>query len=489
MKIAFVTSEAYPFAKTGGLADVAFSLPRSLAAHGHEVRIFMPRYYRVDKERFGLIRFPEPLGVPVGKVEKWAAVLESAAIPGVKTHFIEHDQYFGRDGLYDDGYREYGDNAERFTFFCRAVMQAMKVLRWIPDIIHCNDWQSGLVPFFHKTAYRRDPGFSGSATVASVHNAGFQGVFPLGDLALTGCADEPGAVQNASLNGSLCFLKAGLVYSEAISTVSRTYRDELMTPEYGYELAGVFRELSGRFFGITNGADYGTWNPETDPFIPARYGPGDLAGKRTCAGALRARMGLESGDGAPILATVTRVTRQKGMDVLADTMELLLVAAPFQFVMLGSGDDGIIAKFERLRKIFPERVGLYWGYDEKLAHLMEAGSDIYLMPSRYEPCGLNQLYSLRYGTVPVVRATGGLEDTVSQWDPRTGSGNGFKFKGLTRGELYHAIRQALRTHLDNAQWRVLQANAMAFKRTWDDAVPDYERMYEFALAEARGGRT
>ncbi len=485
MKIAFVSPEAFPFAKTGGLADVAHSLPLALAARGHEVRLFMPRYYRVDRGKFGLVPFPAPLGVPMGDGEKWAAILESRAIPGVVTHFIEHDLYFGRDGLYDDGRYAYGDNAERFIFFCRAVMQAMKALRWLPDIVHCNDWQTGVLPLLRMTAYRDDPDFSRTATVMSVHNAGYQGVFPSGVLSLAGCAGDRTAMEGATLNGQANFLKAGLVHSGAVTTVSRTHRDELMRREYGYELAGVFKELADSFFGITNGVDYGTWDPETDPFIPAHFSAASLAGKPACTGALRARMRLADGDGAPVLGTVTRVTYQKGMDVLADTLELLLVAAPFQFVMLGSGEERIIARFERLRRLFPERVGLYWGYDEGLAHLVEAGSDIYLMPSRYEPCGLNQMYSLRYGTIPVVRATGGLDDTVTQWNPREGTGNGFKFRELNRGELYHAIRQALRTRMNGDEWRTLMNNAMSYRRTWDDAVPEYERVYEFALGKPR----
>ncbi len=484
MKIAFATSEAYPFAKTGGLADVSVALPAALARRGHDVRIVMPRYYVVDRERFGLRVVGGPLGVPLDGGEKWAAILESLHIPEVPVYFIEHDAYFGRDGLYDDGYTAYTDNAERFIFFCSGVMQALKDIGFAPDIIHCNDWQTGLIPVYHKTLYKNDPFFDGSATVMTVHNAGYQGVFPAEHYHLTRL--DPGLFTDDGLEffNQMNFLKGGILFADAVTTVSRKYADELSTPEFGYDLADVFQKVKDRFRGITNGVDYSRWSPESDPFIPVRYSREKMDGKRACREALQAKMGIEIDPTAPLAGTISRVTYQKGMDVLADALHPLLADENLQFILLGQGDDWILDRFGELKRLFPGRVGLFRGYDEKLSHLMEAGLDIYLMPSRYEPCGLNQMYSMRYGTIPVVRATGGLDDTVIEWDDRSLRGNGFKFTELTEKALYEKIRYVIRCFYNTRSWKALQKNAMEFSYSWSDAALEYEKMYEAILAAA-----
>ncbi len=484
MKIAFTTSEAYPFAKTGGLADVSNALPVALARRGHDVRIIMPRYYMVDRERYGLRVIGGPLGVPLGGGEKWAAVLESRHIPEVPVYFIEHDLYFGRDGLYDDGHSAYADNAERFIFFCRGALQALKDTGFVPDIIHCNDWQTGLIPVYHKTLYKEDRFFGGSATVMTVHNAGYQGVFPAEHYHLTQL--DPGLFTDDGLAffNQMNFLKGGLLYADAVTTVSRKYAAELGTPEFGYDLADVFQKVKDRFHGITNGVDYSKWNPESDPFIPARYSREKIDGKRACREALQQRMGIEIDPTAPLAGSISRVTYQKGMDVLADALRPLLADENLQFVLLGQGEEWILDRFRELKRLFPGRVGIFRGYDEGLSHLMEAGLDLYLMPSRYEPCGLNQMYSMRYGTIPIVRATGGLDDTVLEWDDKSLRGNGFKFAELTEKALYEKIRYAIRCFYTTRSWKKLQKNAMEFRYSWSDTAVEYEKMYEAVYAAA-----
>lgn len=453
------------------------SLPRALGARGHEVRLFMPRYYVVDRTRFGLKPVNGPLGVPMGNGEKWGALFESRYLPEITSCFIEYERYYGRDGLYDDGCYAYADNAERFVFFCRAVLQALKTLGDPPDIIHCNDWQTALIPVYLKTLYAKDPFFAHTASVLTVHNAGYQGVFPGETLGLTQIGAEVFNIDGLEYFGQVNFLKGGLLSADAVTTVSPKHAVELQTPEFGYHLAGVFRGIGRRLYGILNGIDEEKWDPARDAYIPCRYSIQKPEGKSACKSALQRRLGLTVDPEPPLLGAISRVTYQKGMDVLIETLFHLMSDERFQFAILGAGDEGIIKKFEHLKRMFPERVGLYWGYDEKLAHLMEAGLDIYLMPSRYEPCGLNQMYSLRYGTIPVVRATGGLDDSVTEWNERSLEGNGFKFVELNNEELYNTIRRVLKVYSSKKHWERLRGNAMGFTYGWNTAVQEYEKVY------------
>lgn len=477
MKIAFVTPEAFPFAKTGGLADVSYSLPRALARRGHDVILILPRYYRVDKNRFGLKLMPLPLGVPMGNGEKWAGIYRSEYLSEVVAIFIEHDNFFGRDGLYDDGYNAYADNGERFAFFCRAVLQALKAINFKPDIIHCNDWQTALVPVYLRTHYARDEFYKNTSSVMAVHNVGYQGVFPadMMNCAMIGWEHfHPGALE---FYGQMNYLKGGIVFSDAVITVSKKYAQEIQQHEFGYDLAGVFASLGGRLYGITNGVDYEKWDPSTDPRIPQNFSAKRLTGKMTCKRYLQNRFNLEEIPNIPLIGTISRLTYQKGMDVLVEALFILMRKHPCQFVILGSGEEHIIWRFEELRRMFPERVGLFWGYNEDLAHLIEAGADIYAMPSRYEPCGLNQMYSLRYGAVPVVRATGGLDDTIVDWFSHPDSGTGFKFYDLSPGVLAEVFLRVFDVYKNKEEWKKIVQRGMSVYYSWDDSAKEYEEVY------------
>lgn len=489
MRIAFVTPEAFPFVKTGGLADVSYSLPGALSKRGHDVRLVLPRYYRVDKSRFNLTAAGSPLGVPFGSGEKWAALFRSHFIPGVETCFIEHDEYYGRDRIYDDGYTAYSDNAERFVFFSRAVMQALKAIGFAPDIIHCNDWQTGLVPVLRRELYGADPFYRKTATVFTVHNVGYQGVFDRSALSLAQLGGHVFVEEGLEFFGQVNFLKAGVNYADMVTTVSRRYALEIQREEFGYNLAGVFRKAAPRLAGVTNGVDFDKWNPATDTFIPARYSEHDLTGKSFCKGNLQREMGITLDPDVPLIGIITRLTHQKGVDVLADALEMLFAKRRCQFVILGSGEDWLVQRYQDLQRRYPERVGVYWGYDERLSHLFEAGLDIFVMPSRYEPCGLNQMYSMKYGTIPVVRSTGGLDDTVTAWDGTEGTGNGFKFDDLTPEAVAIVLAGVLDAYGDRRAWRRLQRNAMAFNYSWDDAVREYEEVYRRALDGVGAART
>jgi starch synthase len=481
LKIAFASSEAVPFIKTGGLADVAHALSKNLAAEGHEVCLFLPRYYRVDKNRFDCRIVGEPVGVPIGQGERWAALYVSDTIPGVKTYFIEHDAYFGRDGIYDDGYNAFGDNAERFTFYCRAVMQACLAVNFSPDIIHCNDWQTGLVPIYAKTLYKNSRHFAKTKSVMTIHNIGYQGVFDFNDIHHTQLGVEAYNEDCLKFHDSINFLKGGILWADGITAVSRRYAEEIKTPEFGYDLAGILKKRSGQLYGITNGVDYEHWDPMHDRSIPVRYGIPKMRGKTICKEYLQNEMKLRVNSDIPLLATISRITWQKGIDQLVASIDSLRTRHDFQFVLLGSGDAAILDRYENLCREYPWRFAICRGYDDRLAHRIEAGADIYCMPSRYEPCGLNQMYSLRYGTIPVVRATGGLDDTVEEWNPGTKEGTGFKFGDLTVENLNDAIEKALSLYRTKEEWEILRRNAMKFRMEWIDAVREYERVYEILI--------
>src|SRR5712692_9854219 len=416
-RVLFMASEVEPFAKTGGLADVAGALPAALAALGHDVRLLMPRYREVDA-RAGELRTVVPrLAIPLGDRTVEGALYEGRTASGVPVYFLGQDHYYDREGLYGTADGDYWDNCERFIFFCRGGLEALLSLgepgraSWRPQIVHCNDWQTGLVPVYLRTLYRDHPSLGQIATLSTIHNLAYQGVFWHYDMPMTGLGWDLFTPAGLEYYGKLNFL----------NTVSRTYAREIRTPAFGSGLEGVLEERSPDLHGVINCIDYEVWNPAKDPALPQPYSADDPGGKAACRGALRGELGLETAPG-PVVGMVTRLVEQKGMDLVLQALPGIL-AEGCQLVLLGSGDATLEAAFLEAAQQHPGQVAVRIGYEAELARRIYAGADCFLMPSRYEPCGLSQLIALRYGTAPVVRRTGGLTDTVAEFDParRTGT--------------------------------------------------------------------
>jgi starch synthase len=477
MRILFVASEALPYAKTGGLADVIEALPRALVNLGHEVAVFLPKYHSVEASSPEMTSMTIPQGVRL----RFPAILNGGVHRGVRYFFLNDPFYFDRDGIYGNKNHEYPDNAERFTEFSRAAVELGKQI-WMPDLMHCHDWQTALVPVLLRTSYGDDPAMRDMPVVFTIHNMGYHGIFPRDVLDRAGIPAgvfHPGGIE---FFGNVNFLKGGLVYSDFLTTVSRKYAEEIQTSEFGFGLEGVVRMRADRLTGILNGVDYSIWSPERDTMIPEKYSAKNLAGKRTCKQALLDEFKLlKDVPQRPVLGIVSRFADQKGFDLIA-RIARDIVQEDVLLAVLGTGERKYEELFRALAADFHGRVGVVIGYDNRLAHLVEAGSDIFLMPSRYEPCGLNQIYSLRYGTVPVVRATGGLDDTIESFDLEHGTGTGFKFWEYSGDALLHAIRQALHHYSDEGVWRRIQLNGMAKDFSWNTSAAEYAKLYEAARA-------
>lgn len=475
MRILFVASEGLPFSKTGGLADVVEALPKALVSQGHDVAVVLPRY-RTTKIKNIVIK---SLTAPMGTSLRFPAIADGGRLAGVQYFFVDDPQYFDRDQLYGAAGRDYPDNAERFAEFARASIELAKQL-WLPDVIHCHDWQSALVPVLLRTAYAADPQLSPVAVVFTIHNMGYHGLFPRDVLARIGLPDSLFRMDALEFFGHVNYLKGGLIFSDYLTTVSRKYAQEIQTTEYGHGLDGVVRTRADRLFGILNGVDYSVWNPEVDNLIAAKYSAKDLSGKQICKRDLLAQFQLpEENLERPVIGIVSRFADQKGFDLFAEVTDEIM-QENLAIVALGSGEPKYERMFKELSEQFPDRVAIKVAYDNTLAHKIEAGADLFLMPSRYEPCGLNQIYSLRYGTVPVVRATGGLDDTIEPFDPANGSGTGFKFSEYTGAALMAALREALAAYMDKSAWRRLQANGMAKDFSWNASALEYGRLYDMA---------
>lgn len=477
MNITFAASECVPFSKTGGLADVVGALPRALAELGHKVTVYLPRYQQTKlKDAKVVIR---SVTIPFDDEYRFCSILDGGMHHRVQYYFVEYPAFFDRDALYGLPTGDYPDNAERFSLFCRAVLEASKSLG-VPDVFHCHDWQTALLPVLMRSNYMNDPAFHRVPVVFTIHNMGYQGLFSPDVLPLLGLPWELFTMNRLEFYGKVSFLKGALTFADFVTTVSKRYSQEIQTAEFGFGLEGVLRGRSGTVTGILNGVDYEQWSPQTDTHIGCNYSETDLVGKATCKQHLLKEFGLDRADPtAPVIGIVSRFAEQKGFDLIAQAADRL-ARMRLCVVALGNGDKEYEDLFRKLAKQFPAKFAVKIAYDDVTAHKIMAGADMFLMPSRYEPCGLSQIYSLKYGTVPIVRATGGLDDTIDPWDATTGKGTGFKFVEYSGEALLSSVQEALAAFEDKAGWKKLMLNGMSKDFSWTTSAKEFVKVYERA---------
>jgi starch synthase len=491
VKIVLVSPEVVPFAKTGGLADVAGALPIALSKLGHDTCIFMPMYRQVvDSQKGGKFDVEETgveLSFPVyHRMQK--GIIWKSSFPGtsVPVYFVEHDGYFYRRELYGDVRGAYPDNSERFAFFSRAVLEAVVALGIEPDVFHLNDWQSALIAVYLKTIFTGGPVLGKPASLLTIHNLAYQGRFPKWEMNFTGLGWEHFNWKELEYYGEANFLKGGIVFADLINTVSNKYSQEIQTEEFGAGLEAILSDRSADLHGILNGVDYRNWDPATDKLIPANYSPQDLSGKAECKAELQKINDLPQKPDIPLVGIVSRLADQKGFDILGEAMEEIM-KLDMQLVVLGTGQKKYHDLFAGIGKKYSDRTGISIKYDNQIAHMIEAGSDMFLMPSRYEPCGLNQMYSLKYGTVPVVRATGGLADTITDCTDKTlknGTANGFSFSEYSAADLLKTLKRAVNTYTKKPKvWKKLVDTGMAQDFSWNRSAREYVGLYEKAIAK------
>lgn len=488
LSILISASEAVPFAKSGGLADVVGSLPKYLRSLGHDVRLVMPRYYRIDKEKYGLKLLPGVLVVPMGILgDEYCAVYEGVVPESdVPVYFLEHEGYYGRDGLYDEANVEYSDNDRRFIFLSKGSLELCRMIGFYPDIINSNDWHTAAIPLLLNSIYRDDPYVGKSASVLTIHNMQYQGSFPPETMEILGVGWEHFTYLGVEKDDRVNLLKGGIYNANILNTVSDGYACEIRTAEFGWGLEDVLRERSADLFGILNGVDYTEWSPETDRYIAANYSADDMGGKEVCKKSLQREMGLPEDDSIPIIGVVSRMVKQKGIDFLAEALPQLL-KLDIQLVMLGEGEPWAHFYFGGMAAENSTKMRVIVGYDNGLSHRIEAGADFFLMPSAFEPCGLNQMYSMRYGTLPIVRATGGLDDSVDNFNEAKMTGTGFKFRDLNAGAIFDTVGWAVYTWYNRkVAIEKLRLNAMQMRFTWESAAQKYEQLYRIAIKRFQG---
>ena len=484
MRIAEVSPEIIPYAKTGGLADVAGTLPLYLEKAGHEVSMFMPLYKSVKESgidtRLSDITFDIPIGDREHTVNLWKSTHHGSE--NIAIYFIQRDEYYDRDALYGTESGDYQDNSERFIFFSRAVIEAIKRLGLSIDIIHCHDWQTALIPIYLKTLFARDKKLSSIKTVLTIHNLAYQGMFRQEEMKLTGLDMSLFNWKNLEHWGNVNFLKGGIVFADFVTTVSKKYAEEIRTVEFGCGLEDVIKEYENKLYGIINGVDYSEWSPEIDNLIPSKYSVDDSSGKALCKKHLQKILNLPQTE-APLLGMISRLAEQKGVDLLIVIMDELM-ERDLQLVILGIGDEKYHQMLKEAVPKYNSKLSVNIMFDNKLAHEIEAGSDIFLMPSKYEPCGLNQLYSLRYGTIPVVRETGGLADTIidaNDENLKNGTATGFTMKGYFAAELLFTIDRALELYKSKTPWNTLRENAMIQDWSWEKSAYKYVELFKSVL--------
>ena len=484
MRILMITPEANPFAASGGLAEVIHGLARALGKLGHRVTVAMPLYRQVRESGLPLTDLGRTLSIPLSWKTVPTDIHRAEIDANLDYYFIAQDSYFNRDGLYGTTYGAFEDNAERFIFFSRAVVEMLEALELEFDICQAHEWQTGLVPVYLRTLYHDRPRFQRLPVVYTLHNVGYQGISSSFDFPLTGLGWELFSPKTLEFYGKINLMKGGLVFADLLSTVSSKYREEIMTPEFGFGLEGLFQERASELHGILEGVDYETWDPSRCPYIAATYDREQLEGKAACKAALADRFNLTLPPGSPLIGMTTRFFERKGIDLVENILDDLM-KLEVGFVIQGTGEERHQYLLQEISSRYPEKMALSVGYSHELAHQIIAGADIFIMPSRYEPCGLDQLYCLRYGAIPVVRATGGLDETIREYNPETGEGNGFKFSGYTPTEFLGAIRLALALYQDRAAWQALMRRNMALDYSWETVAPKYVSLYQEAVAKRR----
>ena len=482
LRVLFVASECAPYAKTGGLGDVVAGLSKTLRQLGHDVRVLIPLYSLIDRAKYGLKPTTSACVHMGGSVEHWVGLQEARLDDAVPVWFLDYDAYFGRPGIYDGSFGHYQDNAYRFALLSKAALQICKDQQWIPHVMHVHDWPGALVPVFLKTRERILSPLSNTASVMTIHNVGYPGIYHAGVLPYCGIGWEYFTRELFEDHGKANLLKAGVQFADALTTVSPTHAKEILDPVGGMGMAPYLNNRRADFFGILNGVDYSHWNPETDHHLPVRYSAEDIGGKAICKRALQEHFHLETTDKLPVFGIVSRFAHQKGFGLLREALPGVLNSMLMQLVVLGNGDRDTENFFRWLQSAYPGRVGAHIGFSAEASHLIEAGSDFLLMPSLYEPCGLNQIYSLKYGTLPVVRATGGLDDTVQNYNEATGDGTGFKFWEPSSRALHYCIGWAVSTWFDRPQHIVkLRQQAMSQDFSWSKSAGQYIDVYRHAL--------
>ena len=480
MKIAFVSTECVPYAKTGGLADVAGALPITLSELGCEVKVFIPKYFIIDEVKHELKYNWEIGEMPVrvnGQIRSVHVHQSKLPNSNVEINFIDCPHYFHRHRIYTNDM----DEDERFILFSKGVIETLQRMQWAPDILHCNDWQTGLMPLFIKDNYNWDRLFDHTATVFTIHNIGYQGRFS--KSVLLGAEIRGDLFYPIEMGGGISFIKAGIIFADMINTVSNTYAHEILTAEMGAGMEQTLMQRKDDLYGILNGADYNTWDPETDKYLSYNYSINDLSGKLKNKKSLLQKFSMPFNEKVPLIGMVSRMVLQKGFDIFADAVnELMNLNA--QWLILGSGEDRYENLFRSLSISLPKKINTYIGYNNELSHLIEAGADMFLMPSHYEPCGLNQIYSLKYGTVPIVRKTGGLADTVHDWDELNHfgleTGTGFSFNDYSGYALYKSVERAVNCFNVKEAWRKIQKNGMEKDYSWNHSAQLYLELYKLA---------
>ncbi len=478
LKILMLAAEVVPFAKTGGLADVAGALPKAIRALGHDIRVAMPRYGRIDPDKFQLREALPPFDVPIHRTTEPARIMQATIGDDVPVYMVDNARYFDREGIY-----MYPDDADRFIFYCRAALEALKLLEWQPDVIHCHDWHTAVVPNWLQTIYKQDPFFANVVAVYTIHNLAYQGIFGYRVLEIAGI-DEWGFQYHsemADLNEVVDLMARGIYWADVVNTVSETYAREILTPEYGERLDPLLRDRRDRLFGILNGIDYETTNPATDPHIATHYDAVTLERRLENKLALQREAKLPEDAKVPLLGIISRLTDSKGFDLLGAAIDHILDLGA-QVVLMGTGDQHYHDLFSRMVQQYPRQMAIFLTFNTPLAQRIYAGSDMFLMPSRFEPCGTNQLIAMHYGSVPIVRSTGGLADTVQDYDPRTGQGTGFVFKEYDRWRLFAAVVRAIETFKHQDAWRQIQLRGMNADFSWAQSAHKYVDLYRRAIA-------